>query len=135
VERNLFRSSGRPNGINSVLQMAFVVCIIMYLCAQRGSFMSSKLMVLAGPDEGTVFPLGAEVVLLGRSRATETALTDPHVSRVHWQIVLEGNKFGVVDFDSASGTFVNGKEIERHVFQTSDLIRIGATHLQYAEGG
>ena len=95
--------------------------------------MSSKLIVLAGPDEGVVFLLGAEVVLLGRSRATETHLTDPHVSRVHCQIVPEGDKFAVVDFDSASGTFVNGKEIERHVLQTGDLIRIGATHLQYAE--
>jgi serine/threonine protein kinase len=95
--------------------------------------MSSKLIVLAGPDEGVVFPLGSEVVLLGRSRATETHLTDPHVSRVHCQIVPEGGQHVVVDFDSASGTFVNGKEIERHVLKMGDLIRIGATHLQYAE--
>lgn len=95
--------------------------------------MSSKLIVLAGPDEGLVFPLGSEVVLLGRSRATETHLTDPHVSRVHCQIVPENKKFVVVDFDSASGTFVNGKEVERHILQTGDLIRIGATHLQYVE--
>ncbi len=95
--------------------------------------MSSKLTVLAGPDEGVVFSLGADVVLLGRSRATETHLTDPHVSRVHCQIVPEGGKFVVVDFDSASGTFVNGKEVDRHVLTMGDLIRIGATHLQYAE--
>lgn len=95
--------------------------------------MPSKLIVLAGPDEGLVFPLSSEVVLLGRSRATETHLTDPHVSRVHCQIVPEDKRFVVVDFDSASGTFVNGKEVERHVLRTGDLIRIGATHLQYVE--
>jgi serine/threonine protein kinase len=93
--------------------------------------MAKKMIVLAGPDEGRVFELGSEVVLLGRSRATETHLTDPHVSRVHCQIIPEGNQYTVVDFDSASGTFVNGKDIDRHVLQSGDLVRIGATHLQY----
>jgi serine/threonine protein kinase len=93
--------------------------------------MASKLIVLAGPDEGRVFPLGTEVTLLGRSRATETHLTDPHCSRVHCQIIPEGNQYFAVDFDSASGTFVNGKEIERHKLSSGDLIRIGSTHLQF----
>src|SRR6266404_3586759 len=93
--------------------------------------MAKKLIVLAGPDEGQVFPLGADALMFGRSRATDTPLTDPHVSRVHCQVVPEGDNFVVVDFDSASGTFVNGKEIDRHVLQSGDLIRIGATHLQY----
>lgn len=95
--------------------------------------MASKLVVLAGPDEGKIFSLGTETLLLGRSRATETHLTDPHVSRVHCQIIPENKKFVVVDFDSASGTFVNGQEVERHVLAVGDLVRIGATHLQYVE--
>jgi hypothetical protein len=52
--------------------------------------MSKRLLVLAGPDEGRVFPLHeGETVLLGRSRATETRLIDPHVSRVHCQVQME----------------------------------------------
>jgi serine/threonine protein kinase len=97
--------------------------------------MAKKLIVLAGPDEGMVFTLGTEVMLLGRSRATETHLTDPHVSRVHCQVIPEGNKYTIVDFDSASGTFVNGKETEKHVLKAGDLVRIGGTHLQYVEDG
>ena len=97
--------------------------------------MPSKLIVLAGPDEGRTFPLGSEVMLLGRSRATDAPLTDPHASRVHCQIVPEGNGYAVVDFDSASGTFVNGKEVDRHLLQSGDLIRIGSTHLQYVLDG
>jgi serine/threonine-protein kinase len=93
--------------------------------------MTKKLIVLAGPDEGHIFPLGTESVLAGRSRATLVHLTDPHVSRVHCQILSEGNDHVLVDFDSVSGTFVNGKEIDRHVLQTGDLVRIGATHMQY----
>ena len=97
--------------------------------------MAKKIIVLAGPDEGKVFPLGAEVLLFGRSRATESYLTDPHVSRVHCQVIPEGDQYVLVDFDSASGTFVNGKEIVRHTLQSGDLIRIGSTHMQYVVEG
>ncbi|MBI3760200.1 MAG: FHA domain-containing protein, partial [Deltaproteobacteria bacterium] len=93
--------------------------------------MSKKLIVLAGPDEGRVFNLAGEALMFGRSRATDTPLTDPHVSRVHCQVVPEGGDYVVVDFDSASGTFVKGKEIDRHVLHPGDLIRIGDTHMQF----
>ena len=98
--------------------------------------MAKKLIVLAGPDEGRVFPLGTEPSLFGRSRATEGYLTDPHVSRVHCQVIPENDRYIVVDFDSGSGTFVNGREItDRHVLQSGDLIRIGATHMQFVVEG
>jgi serine/threonine-protein kinase len=93
--------------------------------------MPNKLVVLAGPDEGRVFSLGTEVLLLGRSRATDSHLLDPHVSRVHCQIVPENGRYVVVDFESAGGTFVNGKQITRHELKAGDLIRVGTTHLQY----
>lgn len=95
--------------------------------------MAKKLVVLAGPDEGKVFELGTETLLLGRSRATEPRLIDPHVSRVHCQIVPEGEHFALLDFDSAGGTFVNGTQILRHLLRPGDLIRIGGTHLQFIE--
>jgi serine/threonine protein kinase len=93
--------------------------------------MANKLVVLAGPDEGRVFKLGTEVLLLGRSRATDSALIDPHISRVHCQVMPENGKHVVVDFESAGGTFVNGKQITRHVLQAGDLVRIGTTHMQF----
>src|ERR1700686_2190319 len=99
--------------------------------------MPNKLVVLAGPAEGRVFSLGTEVLLLGRSRATDTHLIDPHVSRVHCQVLPENGKHVVVDFDSAGGTFVNGKQITRHELKAGDLVRIGTTHMQFVadQGG
>lgn len=97
--------------------------------------MAKKLIVLAGPDEGRVFPLGTEPLMFGRSRATDRPLTDPNASRVHFQIVPEGDNIAVVDFDSGSGTFVNGKEVDRQVLQSGDLIRIGSTHFQFVVEG
>ncbi len=51
--------------------------------------MGKRLLVLAGPDEGRDIPIKAgEGLLLGRSRATEGRLIDPHVSRVNCQAML-----------------------------------------------
>jgi serine/threonine protein kinase len=95
--------------------------------------MTKKLVVLAGPDEGRIFPLSNEILLLGRSRATDSYLLDPHVSRVHCQVLPENGKHVLVDFDSAGGTFVNGKQVNRHELQVGDLVRIGTTHLQFVD--
>jgi serine/threonine protein kinase len=95
--------------------------------------MAMRLVVVAGPDEGRAFPLGDEAVLLGRSRATDTHLIDPHVSRVHCEIKRDHDHYLVTDFESPGGTFVNGKRITQHALTPGDLIRIGATHLQFEE--
>lgn len=97
--------------------------------------MGKHLLVLAGPDEGRAFPINdGEALLLGRSRATEGRLIDPHVSRVHCQVQSDGNNVAITDFDSAGGTFVNGKKIAaRQELQAGDLIRIGNTRLQFFE--
>src|ERR1043165_5584986 len=95
--------------------------------------MAKQLVVLAGPDEGRSFSLGTDDIMIGRSRATETQLTDPHVSHIHCELVVEGNKHILIDHDSGSGSFVNGKEIQRQPLQHGDLIRIGSTHLQFID--
>lgn len=95
--------------------------------------MPSQLVVLAGPDEGRVFLLGPDPVMLGRSRAAESHLIDPHVSRVHCRVLPEGTGFVVVDFESAAGTYVNGKRVSKHPLQPGDIIRIGNTRLQFVE--
>jgi serine/threonine protein kinase len=95
--------------------------------------MPLKLVVLAGPDEGRVFPVRGETMMVGRSRASDTRLIDPHVSRIHCQIVPENGRPVLLDFESAGGTFVNGQAVSKHVLKAGDLIRIGTTHLQVAE--
>src|SRR5437016_10301190 len=96
--------------------------------------MAKRLLVLAGPDEGRVFVIPpTDSMLLGRSRATETCLIDPHVSRVHCQVQVENGEVIVTDFDSPAGTWVNGKRVARHPLLPGDLLRIGNTRLQYLD--
>ena len=96
--------------------------------------MGKRLLVLSGPDEGRVFPLAdGEAVLFGRSRATDARLIDPHVSRVHCQVQLEEGRAVVSDFDSAGGTFINGKKVAREPLRPGDILRIGNTRVQLVE--
>jgi serine/threonine-protein kinase len=96
--------------------------------------MSRRLVVVRGPDQGRVFPLPeADSLLLGRSKATETRLSDPHVSRVHCEVHVEGDRVAVHDFDSGTGTFVNGVRVASQDLRPGDVLRIGATELRYEE--
>jgi eukaryotic-like serine/threonine-protein kinase len=96
--------------------------------------MPKRLLVVAGPDKGKAFPLSVtEPLLVGRSKATATRLTDPHVSRVHCQIEMEGDRVMVNDFESAGGTFVNNRKINQQEIKPGDIIRIGETQLRYQD--
>ncbi len=97
--------------------------------------MAKKLIVLAGPDEGRVFAISsAEALLLGRSRATQTQLIDPHIARVHCQLQMDNDRVVVSDFDSPGGTWVNGQRItDKAELHAGDLLRIGNTRLQYLD--
>jgi serine/threonine protein kinase len=96
--------------------------------------MSKRLLVISGPDKGKEFPLPAgETLLIGRSKATETRLSDPHVSRVHCQIQIEADKVIVNDYESAAGTFVNNRKITQQEIKPGDTIRIGETHLRFQD--
>lgn len=105
---------------------------ILSLSLQR-KIMAKQLVVLAGPDEGRIFQLGADALFLGRSRATESHLLDPHVSRIHCQVLQEGDGWVVADYDSAAGTFVNGKRVSKQALVPGDIIRIGNTRLQFTQ--
>jgi pSer/pThr/pTyr-binding forkhead associated (FHA) protein len=88
--------------------------------------MSKRLLVIAGPDKGKAFPLPAgDTLLIGRSKATETRLTDPRISRVHCQIQIEADRVIVNDYESAGGTFVNNRKITQQEIKPGDTISIG----------
>jgi hypothetical protein len=94
--------------------------------------MFKQLIVTSGPDQGLVFLIPpADTLLLGRSRATETRLTDPHVSRLHCRVEAKGDDVVITDNDSAGGTYVNGRRISGpHIVRPGDTISVGQTELQ-----
>ncbi len=93
--------------------------------------MARRLVVLTGPDQGRTFTLPeGDSLLLGRSKATQSRLTDPHVSRIHCEVEEQGGRVSVRDFDSAGGTFVNNQRAETGELRPGDILRIGQTELR-----
>jgi serine/threonine protein kinase len=96
--------------------------------------MTRRLLVTAGPDKGRAFELKpGEALLLGRSQATQTRLTDPRVSRVHCEVQVEDQRAVVVDSNSAGGTLVNGQRVTQHTLRPGDVIHVGDTQLRFED--
>ena len=86
------------------------------------------LVVLAGPEEGALFKLKTNAVLLiGRGEDADIRINDDGVSRMHARVSVRGNDVVLEDLDSRNGTFVGNGRIERHTLATEDLVRVGAT--------
>jgi serine/threonine protein kinase len=96
--------------------------------------MTWQLHVIAGPDEGKVFGLTpGEPLVIGRSQATNTRLTDPRASRIHCEVQLENNQVTVVDANSAAGTLVNNQRVMQQALQAGDILQVGETQLRLVD--
>jgi serine/threonine protein kinase len=94
--------------------------------------MGMQLTVIAGLDKGRSFDVPSDAKLqIGRSQSTQTRLTDPHVSRVHCELEVHGDRVTVVDAKSAAGTFVNGKRVTQQHLRHGDVIQVGDTQLLF----
>jgi serine/threonine protein kinase len=95
-----------------------------------------RLRVVAGPDEGAVFPLRAARVTLGRHRGLAVALTDKCVSRVPRELVWDGARRAFVVTDEGPYfVCVNGRLLRGAAgLRPGDTLRVGRTDLRLEEG-
>jgi Protein kinase domain/Inner membrane component of T3SS, cytoplasmic domain len=93
--------------------------------------MPAQLLIIAGPDQGKTFPLSpGAIALIGRSRTATVQLSDPHASRSHCQVKMEGGRILVEDLDSVGGIFVNDARVSSHALRAGDVLRVGSTLLR-----
>src|SRR5450631_3329072 len=65
-------------------------------------------------------------ITIGRSAEFNTVvIEDRIISRQHARLELEGHHLVISDLNSANGTYVNQKRIQRLALKAGDLIRIG----------
>jgi len=93
--------------------------------------MSPKLVAIAGPSKGLVFPISWESFAIGREASNSLCLEDASVSRWHSVVSYTGEECTLKDLDSRNGTFVNGVPIRERVLENSDEIRIGKSIFLY----
>ena len=71
-----------------------------------------------------VIPLTKDVITLGRHFENDIMVNEEFVSRFHSEIRLEDGKYVLYGKESTGGTFVNGKQIDRCVLNSGDLISL-----------
>jgi transcriptional regulator with GAF, ATPase, and Fis domain len=96
-----------------------------------GVMTKPRLIVLAGPLEGRVFPLDAGEVSIGRESANQIHLPDLAVSRRHCVIKCAGEAFELHDLDSFNGTAVNGLPVRERALAHGDRVTVGGSQFLF----
>ena len=91
------------------------------------------LIVRAGSQAGTRFPITDGLTELGRHPASAISLDDITVSRRHAEIERTPEGYVVRDVGSLNGTYVNQQRIEQAVLHHGDELQIGKFRLVFFE--
>ena len=91
------------------------------------------LIVRAGAQAGSRFPLEQPLTRLGRHPDSEISLDDITVSRRHAEIERTPDGHVVSDAGSLNGTYVNQERIDRIVLRHGDELQIGKFRLVFFE--
>jgi eukaryotic-like serine/threonine-protein kinase len=98
--------------------------------------LTCKIEITTGPNIGETFELHPdEAFIIGRGSDSHTRIQDPTISRIHCRIDWEEGEPILVDVDSSSGTFVNGKKINRQRLLHEDVIALGVSKMVFLRSG
>jgi pSer/pThr/pTyr-binding forkhead associated (FHA) protein len=78
-----------------------------------------------------MIPLKKPVTTLGRQIGNDIVFQEEFLSRFHAEIIYENGKYILVDKDSTSGTYVNGRKIDRCVLNSGDLIALANIFIMF----
>lgn len=88
--------------------------------------MEANLVLLKKSGLQKTIPLPSNVTVVGRRHGCDLRIPLATVSRRHCEISQNGEALKIRDFDSAWGTFVNGKKVNGETsVKAGDYIRIG----------
>jgi pSer/pThr/pTyr-binding forkhead associated (FHA) protein len=88
------------------------------------------LAVIEGNLQGEAFHLYEGRNIVGSSPPCDIHIPEEGVQDQHLSIRISPNRWMLTDFDTESGTFLNGKRIYRNELKDGDKIRIGKAVLQ-----
>jgi len=87
--------------------------------------MNPRLVTIAGPLKGMIFPLVGAQASIGRDPANQLCLNDLSVSRQHCLIQREGAQFTLSDLESLNCTFVNSVPVKEQALTHGDCLKVG----------
>ena len=78
-----------------------------------------------------IIPLSKEVTTLGRQLENDIVFHEEFLSRFHAEIIHEDGRYVLCDKQSTSGTFVNGRKVDRCVLNSGDLISLANIYIMF----
>jgi pSer/pThr/pTyr-binding forkhead associated (FHA) protein len=78
-----------------------------------------------------MIPIVKTKTTVGRHLKNNIVFHEDHLSRYHAEIINEDGKYVLYDKNSTSGSFVNGKKIERCVLNSGDLISFANINIMF----
>ncbi len=85
----------------------------------------ARLEVSDSSGQTRVVPIEDARFTIGRSHGNALSLSSAEISRVHAEIVKQGDGYLLRDLGSRAGTFVNDETVVEHTLDHGDRIRIG----------
>ena len=81
----------------------------------------------AGNLDGAKWELHDQPLIIGRSKRAQINIADEQVSSMHCVVIPAADGFGIVDLNSADGTWVNGRKVYQSPLALNARIRVGNT--------
>lgn len=88
------------------------------------------LILMYGSNDKKYRPLGREVTVIGRARGCDIGLDAADVSTIHCVVNRHPDGFFLRDYQSRSGTRLNGEVVKESVLQDGDILQIGPFSFQ-----
>jgi pSer/pThr/pTyr-binding forkhead associated (FHA) protein len=94
---------------------------------------SEPYLVVAEAGGSHRVDLVREPLVVGRDRSADVLVSDPRADPRHALVERDGDGFVLRDLETASGTFVGGRRIDRHRLRHGDTIAIGDARLTFSD--
>jgi hypothetical protein len=82
-------------------------------------------------SDGKSFVIDRPRAVIGRSQRCDYVLSDPNVSRRHFELQLRGPDWYLVDLESTNGVVLNGRKVSTSRLKPGDEIVVGTSSLRF----
>ena len=94
---------------------------------------SKKIIVKKNGISKGEYPINKNRLNIGRHGDNDIVLSEPRISRVHAQIMINGDDIFIHDLNSKNGTYTGSKRIDVHPLVNGDIITIASYELIFTD--
>jgi ABC transport system ATP-binding/permease protein len=94
----------------------------------------ARLLVTGRFQSGAEFILERVSQVIGRTPENDIVLNHKSISRHHAKILRDGNRYTILDLESANGVRVGGVERDKAELKSGDVLELGEVRLRFLSG-